>query len=77
MTCLTSKPLFDFTTLFFRNEDEHREFFKLEEKFSSLEKFKRDTIDNLKKKLAEHDDRIYKLEGDHSEMRSNNDRDHQ
>jgi hypothetical protein len=51
--------------LFERNWDEHKEFFKLEEKFNALEKFKRDTIENLRKKLTEHDDRIFKLEGDH------------
>jgi len=67
---------FSIFTILFRNEDDHKEFWKLEEKFGALEKFKRDTIENLRKKLAEHDDRIYKLEGDHHELRTNNDRDH-
>jgi hypothetical protein len=62
--------------MFIKNEQDHDEFWKLEEKFVALEKFKRDTIENLRKKLQEHDDRIYKLEGDHVEMRTNNDRDH-
>ena len=44
--------------------------------FKDLEKYKRETLEMLKVKCKDHEDRIAKLEVDHSEMRHNNDKDH-
>jgi len=50
---------------------------KLQKKFKELERYKRETLENHKKKLVEHDDRVQSLEVNHNELRTNNARDHQ
>ena len=60
-----------------RIEDEMEEMRQLKKKFKELERYKRETLDNMKKKLIEHDDRIQSLEVEHRELRTNNHREHQ
>lgn len=57
-------------------EDEMEEMRKLHKKFKELERYKRETLENHKKKLIEHDDRLQSMEVNHNELRTNNHREH-
>ena len=42
-----------------------------------MEKFKKDSLDNNRKKVLDHDERLQKVEANHNELRANNYNDHQ
>jgi len=62
---------------FDRVEDELVELRKLPRKFEDLKRYKKEILEDLTKRVNDHEDRITTLEASHDELRANNDKDHQ
>lgn len=60
-----------------RVEDELVELRKLPRKFEDLKRYKKEILEDLTKRVNDHEDRITTLEASHDELRANNDKDHQ
>lgn len=61
---------------FDRVEDELEELRKIPKKFEDLKRYKKEILEDLTKRVNDHEDRVTTLEASHDELRANNDRDH-